>query len=141
MKTPKWIDRSLISFLIIGLGNTVLSLTIQLVLYSWAGAGYWISSGLAFVIASVSSFYLNRKFSFQSQGSLSGDGVRFALNIAVCYLLAYGAAQPMVQAFFQWFPSPLMVYHGQLALLLGNGLFTCLNYLGQRLFVFSHTRR
>ena len=140
MRTFKWMDRSLVCFLFLGVGNPVLCLTTPVGLYCWVGAGYWLSSGLAFVIASISSFCLNRTFSFQSQGSLSGDGVRFALNIGVCYLLAYGAAQPIIQTFFQWFPSPLMAYHGQLALLLGNGLFTCINYLGQRLFVFRHTR-
>lgn len=131
------LEPSLRWFLLIGLGNTVLSLAIQLALFSWAGLGYWPSSALAFTLASISSFYFNRKYSFHSKGSLRWDAVRFALNIAVCYLLAYGAAQPLVQwalprLGWAW----LLRWQGQVSLICGNGLFTCLNYFGQRCFAF-----
>ena len=131
------LEPSLRWFLLIVLGNTVLSLAIQLSLYSWAGLGYWASSALAFVIASVSSFYFNRKYSFHSKGNVGRDAARFALNIAVCYLLAYGAAQPLAQwaiprLGWEW----LVRWQGQITLICGNGLFTCLNYFGQRCFAF-----
>ena len=123
------LEPSLRWFLLIGLGNTVLSLAIQLSLYSWAGLGYWASSALAFVIASVSSFYFNRKYSFHSKGNVGRDAARFALNIAVCYLLAYGAAQPLAQ----WAIPRL----GWEWLVRWQGQITCLNYFGQRCFAFQ----
>lgn len=131
------LEPSLRWFLLIGLGNTVLSLAIQLGLYSWARLGYWPSSALAFLIASVSSFYFNRKYSFHSRGAVGRDALRFAVNIAVCYFLAYGAAQPLVewlipQLGWGW----LVRWQGQITLVAGNGLFTCLNYFGQRCFAF-----
>ena len=131
------LEPSLRWFLLIGLGNTVLSLAIQLGLYSWAGLGYWASSALAFVIASISSFYFNRKYSFRSKGAVGRDAARFAVNIAVCYLLAYGAAQPLAgwvipRLGWEW----LIRWQGQITLICGNGLFTCLNYFGQRCFAF-----
>ena len=131
------LEPSLRWFLLIGLGNTVLSLAIQLGLYSWARLGYWTSSALAFVIASVSSFYFNRKYSFHSRGAVGRDALRFAVNIAVCYFLAYGAAQPLMEWLIPrlgwgW----LVRWQGQITLVAGNGLFTCLNYFGQRCFAF-----
>lgn len=131
------LEPSLRWFLLIGLGNTVLSLAIQLGLYSWAGLGYWPSSALAFCIASISSFYFNRKYSFRSQGSVLGDAVRFSLNIAVCYLAAYGIAQPLANAIVPRLGGWLVPWQGQISLVAGNGLFTCLNYVGQRFFAFG----
>ena len=131
------LEPSLRWFLLIGLGNTVLSLAIQLGLYSWAHLGYWPSSALAFLIASVSSFYLNRKYSFHSRGAVGRDALRFAVNIAVCYFLAYGAAQPLMEWLIPrlgW--GRLVRWQGQITLVAGNGLFTCLNYFGQRCFAF-----
>ena len=131
------LEPSLRWFLLIGLGNTVLSLAIQLGLYSWAHLGYWPSSALAFLIASISSFYFNRRYSFHSRGAVGRDALRFAVNIAVCYFLAYGAAQPLAQWLiprlgWDW----LIRWQGQITLIGGNGLFTCLNYFGQRCFAF-----
>ena len=131
------LEPSLRWFLLIGLGNTALSLAIQLGLYSWAHLGYWASSALAFLIASVSSFYFNRKYSFRSRGAVGRDALRFAVNIAVCYFLAYGAAQPLMEWLilrldWDW----LVRWQGQITLVAGNGLFTCLNYFGQRCFAF-----
>lgn len=131
------LEPSLRWFLLIGLGNTVLSLAIQLGLYSWARLGYWASSALAFVIASLSSFYFNRKYSFRSRGAVGRDALRFAVNIAVCYLLAYGAAQPLMERVIPWLGWGWLVrWQGQITLVAGNGLFTCLNYFGQRCFAF-----
>ena len=131
------LEPSLRWFLLIGLGNTVLSLAIQLGLYSWAHLGYWPSSALAFLIASVSSFYFNRRYSFHSRGAVGRDALRFAVNIAVCYLLAYGAAQPLMERVIPWLGWGWLVrWQGQITLVAGNGLFTCLNYFGQRCFAF-----
>ena len=59
--------------------------------------------------------------------------VKFALNITVCYLGAYGLAKPLVS----WF------LHGQsksvqdnLSMLVGMGAFVVFNYVGQRVIVF-----
>lgn len=60
--------------------------------------------------------------------------MRFAVNIAVCYILAYGIAKPAVMY--------VMAGAGQkiqenAAMLAGMCLFTGFNYLGQRLFAFK----
>ena len=131
-------EPSLYTFLLIGLGNTVLSVALQLAFYSWLRLGYWPSSALAFCIASVSSFHFNRRYSFHSEGDLLGDAARFALNIAVCYFIAYGVARPLTGwavSRLGW--APLLRFQGQMSLLVGNGLFTCLNYFGQRFFAFK----
>lgn len=60
--------------------------------------------------------------------------LRFAGNILVCYLVAYGAAKPAVLWALAGAGKTLQE---NLAMVVGMCLFTGLNYLGQRLFVFS----
>ena len=105
--------------------------------YNLLHLGYWASSALAFVGGAALSFVLNRRFTFRHGGSWKKALPRFALNVAICYGLAFGAAKPLVLAGL----SALDLQTGQslgenLALLLGNGLYTGLNYLGQKWFVF-----
>ena len=58
---------------------------------------------------------------------------RFALNVAVCWLLAYGLAKPLVL----WALSGREVWiQENVAMLVGMCLYTALNYLGQRFFAF-----
>lgn len=47
-------------------------------------------------MGSVVSFFLNKHFTFRSREKGAGVVLRFALNITVCWLLAYGLAQPIM---------------------------------------------
>lgn len=87
-------DRSLWIFLLIGVGNTLLSFVIMQGMYALGWGGYWLSSAFAFALTSVLSFFLNKRFSFRNRDSVKHTAWRFALVIGVCYLLAYSAAQP-----------------------------------------------
>ena len=70
------------------------------------------------------------------------DALRFSINIAVCYLIAYGIAQPLTNWIVPLLGWPLLIrWQGELSLLAGNGLFTCLNYFGQRFFAFPNQRK
>ena len=134
MKLFRLFDRTLLKFLLVGCANTLFSTFIMYLLYNLAHLGYWGSSSVAFVLASILSFFLNRNFTFQSKERVWKTAVRFAVNVAVCYLLAYSAAQPLVA----WVLGSFLNHHlvEQLAMLVGMCIFTGLNYLGQRFFAF-----
>ena len=133
----KLFDRSLIPFILIGILNTALSFLIMQGLNRLWGGGYWAPSAIAFVVTSVISFFLNKRFSFQNKDSIAKTAWRFALNIAVCYVVAYGIARPATQ----WLLSALFLGAAfdinRIAMLLGQVLFTGLNYFGQRFFAFK----
>ena len=59
--------------------------------------------------------------------------VRFALNVAACWLLAYGLAKPLVIHLLEGRSKWLQE---NAAMLVGMCLYTALNYLGQRFFAF-----
>ena len=62
-----------------------------------------------------------------------GQVVRFVVNIAVCYGLAYGIAKPLC---LQLLANASTTVRDNVSMLVGMCLFTGLNYLGQRLFAF-----
>ena len=65
-----------------------------------------------------------------------GVVLRFALIITVCWLLAYGLAQPIMAHVLAGMTLSEKL-KGNLTLLAGSGLFVVLNYGGQRWFAFK----
>lgn len=133
----KWIDRKLVKFIIVGVLNTALGMIIMFGLYNWVGLSYWISSAANYILVSIFSFVLNKKFTFQHKGKIVQSGLRFAVNIAACYLLAYGIAKPCVLAVMEGCSKNIQE---NVAMVVGMCLFTGFNYLGQRCFVFRERK-
>ena len=128
----KLFDASMWKFLLVGVANTLLSAVIMFLL---EGLGYWPSTAIAYVAGSVLSFFLNRHFTFQSKAPFWPSVLRFAINVAVCYIIAYSLAQPLAELILGWIGLPA-IWVERLAKLGGMVLFTCLNYFGQRFFAF-----
>ncbi|MBS6216244.1 MAG: GtrA family protein [Clostridiales bacterium] len=137
MKETKFLDASIWKFLLVGVGNTLLSMVLM---FALEGLGYWPSTAIAYVAGAVMSFFLNRSFTFRSQETMGRSAVKFALNVAVCYLAAYGIAQPVMELL----PQPVFVpaiWWERLTKLVGMGLYTVLNYFGQRFFAFRKQKK
>ena len=102
-------------------------------LFNLAGWAYWTASAANYVVGGVLSYFLNKHFTFQNKERGWAQVGRFALTVAVCWLIAYGVAKPLA----------LWALSGQsgkiqenVALLVGMVLYTGLNYFGQRFFAF-----
>ena len=132
----KWIDASVWRFLLVGVGNTLLSLVLMFLL---EGLGYWPSTAIAYVAGAVMSFFLNRSFTFHSDERFWPSAVKFAVNVAVCYLIAYSLAQPIAAWVLGGTGIP-PIWQERLAKLGGMALYTVLNYFGQRFFAFRRRR-
>lgn len=131
--TNKFLDASIPKFLLVGVGNTLLSAVLMFLL---EGLGYWPSTAIAYVAGAVMSFFLNRKFTFQSQETMGRSAVKFAVNVAVCYVLAYSIAQPL-GGLVLGAMGLTGVWLERLTKVGGMGLYTVLNYFGQRFFAFK----
>ncbi len=126
-------DAKLWKFMLVGVLNTLVGNGLSFFLLNLTSLGYWGSSSLAYALASVMSYFLNKYFTFQNTEPGWKPVFRFALNIAVCYGLAYGLAEPLMR----WALSGASVaVQDNVAMLTGMVLFTGFNYLGQRLFTF-----
>ena len=126
------IDSSIPKFLLVGVGNTLLSMFLMFLL---EGLGYWPSTAIAYVAGAVMSFFLNRRFTFHSDEVLWKAAVKFAVNVAVCYVVGYGLAKVLVPIPQQPNAVPV-IWVERLSKLVGMGLYTVLNYFGQRFFAF-----
>ena len=131
------VDVKLLKFLLVGVINTLVGVSIELFLYNVLHCGVWFSSATNYVLTSILSFFLNKHFTFRNKENSWRQVLRFALNIAVCYLLAHGIAVPLMDWLLRGAGDTL---RGNVTLLTGMCLFTGLNYLGQRFFAFARKK-
>ena len=90
------VDQKLLRFIIVGCINTVVGTAIMFGLYNLASCSYWVSSAANYILTSILSFFLNKYFTFQNKERSWKQVAKFIINIAVCYVLAYGIAKPVV---------------------------------------------
>jgi putative flippase GtrA len=128
---------SFVRFIMVGVVNTGVGLSVMYLLLHALGQSYWIATFLGNSIGACVSFLLNRNFTFKSKDSVSKSGFRFIVVILGCYFISYEIGR----SFVEWilknneFFSP--VVKTDISVLISTCLYTLLNYFGQKLFVFS----
>ena len=148
----KIVDEKLVKFALVGVLNTVVGYAINFVALNVFNLGFMLAGALNYIPTSVMSFFLNKYFTFKSQGNLKKEAVRFAVNILVCWLLAYGIAKPATAFVMSFAPKAVFdairwisfgylnetaVIIDNVATIVGMGLFVIFNYVGQRFFAFK----
>lgn len=133
-KIKKWLDIRFLKFMVVGVVNTVVGTAVMFVMYNVFHQSYWISSASNYVVGSILSYFLNKYFTFESKKKSLSQVLKFVLNISLCYLVAYGIAKPAVTWMLQGQQEAL---RDNLAMVVGMVLFTLLNYIGQRAYVFK----
>lgn len=131
----KIIQNTVLRFILVGVINTLVGTAIMFGLYNLAHCSYWVSSASNYILTSILSFFLNKFFTFQNKEKSIGQVVRFAVNIAVCYLLAYGIAKPLCLYLLS---SAAATVRDNVSMFVGMCLFTAFNYCGQRFFAFKN---
>ena len=130
-------DVKMWKFLLVGLLNTLVGDGLSFLLINLTDMGIWLATALPMALASVMSYFLNKHFTFKNTETGWRPAVRFALNIAMCYVVAYGIAIPLMQ----WALSTAdPTLRDNVAKVVGMVLFTGCNYLGQRLFAFREKK-
>ena len=130
-------DAKMWKFLLVGALNTLVGDGLSFLLINVTAIGMWWGTALPMALASVMSYFLNKHFTFKNTEKGWRPALRFAVNIAACYLLAYGIAIPLLT----WAlaaQDPVLVKN--VTKLAGMVLFTGFNYLGQRLFAFREKK-
>jgi putative flippase GtrA len=127
----------LFRFSLVGIANTLFGALVMFGLYNLAGCGYWVSSVANYALGSVLSFFLNKYFTFGVRRWSAGMIAAFVLTIGVSYGAAYGAARPLMRRLLADSPQR---FRENGALFTGMCLFTTLNYVGQRFFIFKENQ-
>lgn len=135
-KVHEWLRRvtksTLVRFFLVGIVNTVFGYAIMFTFYNLLGLNYWISSASNYFFGSILSFFLNSKYTFRSSRNWKTAG-RFFINIALCYLIAYGIAKP----FTKWMltgQSETVIENT--AMVVGSLVYVTLNYFSQKYLTF-----
>lgn len=131
-------ENTMLRFMLVGVVNTLVGMMIMFGMYNLAGCSYWVSSACNYILTSLLSFFLNKLFTFRNKEKSTGQVVRFAVNIAVCYLLAYGVAKPLC---IWLLGGASQAVRDNVSMIVGMCLFTVLNYVGQRFFAFASRER
>jgi putative flippase GtrA len=129
------VDNTFIRFVLVGITNTAVGLSVTWVAWHVAGLGDWWSNALGYIVGFIWSFTLNRLWSFKAQqatasGSTSGvrQFARFALVCAVSYgvnsVALYIGRAAMGPTSFIPFITAMVAY-------------SIVNYLGSRYYVFA----
>ncbi len=128
-------DVKMWKFLLVGVLNTLVGDGLSFLLINLTTMNMWWATALPCALASVMSYFLNKHFTFRNTEKGLKPVLRFALNIGMCYLLAYGIAIPLMH----WvLSSAAPALRDNIAKVTGMVLFTGFNYLGQRLFAFRN---
>ena len=130
----KFLDKTFLRFIIVGVINTVFGSAIMFVFYNVFHLSYWISSASNYFFGSILSYFLNKYFTFRRTERSAKYIVRFVINISVCYFAAYSVAKPLIT---QLLTSASVTAQENIAMLAGMVIFTVLNYFGQKLFAFK----
>lgn len=133
-KLLKIFDKTFLKFIVVGIINTLFGMAIMFYCYNILDLGHWFSSAMNYLFGGILSYFLNKKYTFEVKKTSQKAIIRFAINLTVCYLIAYGVAQPLALYLFQGAGEKLQ---GNIALGIGMGLYVLLNYVGQRFWAFK----
>ena len=130
----KLFDKTLIKFAIVGVINTIFGMSIMFAFYNLLHFSYWISTASNYIFGSILSYFLNKYFTFQNKERSLKIVLKFIINIAICYSVAYGLAQPAAVFLVK---NMSKAVQDNVAMIFGSGLFVVLNYFGQKFFAFK----
>ena len=130
-------DKTFLKFVIVGVINTLFGSAVMFGCYNLLHSSYGLSVAANYVFGSILSYFLNKRFTFKNTEKGAGTLIRFAVNVGLCCLIAYGAARPLVRLILSGASATL---RDNLAMLVGMGLFVVLNYIGQRFFAFAEKK-
>ena len=143
----KFFDIKFWKFILVGIINTLVGNGLQFLLYFLFGWdkfdwGVWLASALGYFFGSIVSYFLNKYFTFKNTEKGWKPILRFALNIAVCYALAYCIAIPLINYIctansISMFGMSVKTFADTASMIIGSCLFVAFNYIGQRFFAFK----
>ncbi len=147
----KFFDIKFWKFLLVGVINTLVGNGLQFVLFNLTplsdlgNLGTFIASAIGYIVGSIVSYFLNKHFTFKNKEKGWKPFLRFALNIAICWTIAYVIAVPLTSficksANFAIFGWSVEKTAGNLSMVIGSCLFVACNYVGQRFFAFREKK-
>jgi putative flippase GtrA len=131
---------SFFRFLLVGVINTLIGLSIMFILLNLFGWTYWIATFLGNSIGAGVSYLLNRSFTFNSNVTRSEGIPKFFFIILSCYVLSFSMGGVVAETLHLSSQGVSFISKDEMAVLVGTVLYTLTNYLGQKFFVFKSVK-
>ena len=140
------IFRQAVKFGIVGVVNTIITLVIIWVMSKKMGCSEALSNFVGYFIGLLNSFFLNRKWTFDSKGNIFGGAIRFFLVFAVCYMLQLGILlylnrscpdDPPLYTFLEPILSTIKIDALFYIQIIAMVVYTVLNFLFNKYFTFK----
>ncbi|WP_010349592.1 GtrA family protein [Paenibacillus peoriae] len=126
-------------FLLVGVINTLIGLSIIYLFYNLFHFNYWISTSCGNIIGGVCSFFLNRNFTFKVNEWYLSQTLKFASVTIVSYVTSYFIGYYLMP--FLKFMDKLIILNvigvGNVSILIASGLYTLFNYFGHKYYTFN----
>lgn len=131
----------LIKYALVGVMNTLLTLTVIFLCKSVLGVNPYVSNALGYFIGLVNSFLWNRAWVFHAaDGKIHHQAVRFLIGFAVCYAIQFFVVWCLNQSSFGDIEIVIVGFtlsgYG-IATLIGNVVYTMSNFVYNRLVAFK----
>ncbi|REE91621.1 putative flippase GtrA [Paenibacillus taihuensis] len=141
IKNPRGLlEKPFIRYLIIGVFNTLIGLSVTYGTLHLLAFSYWGSTFTGNSVGAIVSYTLNRKFTFNNRGRIFRTFLLFVLAILFCYVSSYYIGLKLVQlAGMMQFMHLSSNAAKDIAVIISTGLYTVMNYFGQKLIVFRET--
>jgi putative flippase GtrA len=127
---------SFFRFILVGIINTLVGLSTILTFLHVLDLPYYISTFAGNSIGALVSYLLNRCYTFHSTKSIQKSGPLFIVVVAVSYFSAYSIGDRFGSEIGHVHLSFIFLNSENIAVLIGTGLYTIINYFGQKYFVF-----
>ena len=131
-------NKTFIRFIAVGIANTIVGLSLIYLLLHLFGLSYWISTFIGNSLGACISYILNRNFTFKNQGSVKKSIPMFIIVILTCYFIAFNLGAKIIDYILNLQDFISLNFKNDLAVLISSGLYTVLNYFGQKLLVFKN---
>ena len=156
----KFLDVKALKFLAVGVLNTAVGMGIMLILSAMFNkftpefaahklftlgttiytASYLISSIVNYIAGGILSYFLNKYWTFKNKSRAKDVVFKFIATVLICYVIAYLGAKPLTEVILKN-AAIADKWKEFIALIIGAGLYTVLNYFGQRFFAFAERKK
>lgn len=136
MRNKKVFDKVLLKYMFVGFLNTIVGQGLVFLLINFTELGLWGSTAIGYAAGSTVGYICNKRFTFKIKAFDSHELFVYIINVAACYFLAYGIAEPFTEMIL----SKALLNKAENNIAAGIGLlfFVVFNYLGQRFVVFKN---
>ncbi|MCM1484504.1 MAG: GtrA family protein [Muribaculaceae bacterium] len=124
----------------VGALNTLLTLGIIFMMKGVLHFNPWISNAAGYVAGFINSFIWNKNWVFRSHNATMNEAVKFCIGFLICYALQFVATWILTEhtgiGSLVWQLPGFSLSGYALATLMGMAVYTCANYIFNRLITF-----